>query len=516
MKNKLFLIIVLLFAVTITAVSCTAEEEPATLQMPPTPTLSPAVVTQGEQGEQEEDISTMGGGGVSTPLPITPAVTASPLPPATATTTPPVLEGLPATTHNLLFLADGGLKLWRHNPAQIDTLMMGGTAATPEQYTGQRVREPLLGDIAALTVSNNGTQAVIAKLLAKTAYLPDPAQPYTSTVGTYELIYLNLATGEQRPLLSGLHSFYPPAISISPNGQTVAISGLSTTPIEQLTLTPQMVGTLYVMETAVSSIPTAIDSCANACSGLVWHNDGNLFVYGNQDGLKMFNIAATAPELLVDGAVNNEFPWGKHFTPVSWANNGRSLLTWYSQYIEGSERAVFDMPTKNVMIVPNSGAYVGPFAHMEWMYDARLFVVRQNETNQAIGETFRVDGDNNQLVLDETVLLSTDVSYPAAPMHWQNGRFAYALFNVNSDFGQANGNNSGLYQRISFNEDAERLNDTPSLTDFFIDTAWEKESGSSLVIGDRGTMWIMPTGGAAMTNMQTAVGNNAHSFNWLP
>ena len=510
MKNKLLLIIVLLFAVIITAVSCTTAEEPSVLELPPTPTLNPAIVTQGG------DVSTTGGGDVSTPLPITPAVTAPPVPLATATTVAPVLEGLPATSKDLLFLADGALKLWRHNPAQIDTLMMGGTAVSPEEYPNQRLWQPLVGDVASLSVSSDGTQAIIAKLTQETAYIITPSDPYTSTVGTYEIIYLNLATGEQRPLLPALHNSFVPAVSIAPNGQTVAISGLSTTPMEQLTLTPDMVGTLYVMETAVNSTATAIDSCANSsCSGLVWHNDGNLFVYGNQDGLKMFNIAATAPELLVDGAVSAEFEWGRHFTPISWANNGRSLLMWYSQYIEGGERAVFDMPTKNVMIVPESGAYVGPFAQMEWMYDARLFVVRQTESQQAIGETFRVDADNHQLLLDETVMLSTDAAYPAAPMHWQNGRFAYALFNVNSDFGVADGNSSGLYQRISFNEDAERLNDTPSLTNFFIDTAWEKESGSSLVIGDRGTMWVVPADGAAIVNMETAVGGNAHSFNWL-
>ena len=510
MRSKLFLIIILLFAVASVSVACNGEEEPATLEMPPTPTLSPAVVTQGEEA------SATGGGPVSTPLPITPATTATAVPPATATTSPPVMDGLPATSHDLLFLADGALKLWRHAPAQIDTLMMGATAVSPEEYPGQRIRQPLVGDVAGLSVSSDGAHAVIAKLMSETPYIITPGQPFTNTVGTYEITFLNVATGEQRPLIPAIHNPLIPEFTIAPDGQTLAISGLGVGSLEGIALGAEMEGTLYVMKTAVNSIPTAIDTCANACSNVVWHNDGNLFVYGNQDGLKMFNLAATAPELLVDGKATDEHPWGKHFTPISWANNGRSLLTWYSQYIEGSERAVFDMPTKNVIPVPNSGAYVGPFAQMEWMYDARLFVVRQNDSQQAIGETMRVDGDNNQIILDETVMLSTDTSYPAAPMHWENGRFAYALFNVNSDFGEANGNSSGLYQRISFNEDAERLNDTPSLTDFFIDSAWEKESGSSLVFSDRGTMWYLPTDGVGMMNMETAVGGNAHSFNWLP
>ena len=505
MKIKLFLFIILL----LTAVSCTAEEESTPLELPPTPTLSPAVVTQGEE------VSTTGGGAVSTPLPITPATTATAEPLATATTIPPVTEGLPTTSKDLLFLADGALKLWRHNPARIDTLMMGGTAVSPEEYPGQRIRQPRVGDVAGLSVSSDGTQAVIARLVSETPYIVTPDQPYTNTVGTYEIILLNVATGEQRPLIPAIHNTTIPGFTIAPNGQTVAISGLGVGSLEGLALGVEMEATLYVMETAVGSAPTAIDICANMCSSIIWHTDGNLFVYGNQDGLKMFNLSANAPELLVDGRATDEHPWGKHFTPISWANNGRSLLTWYSDKIEGGERAVFDMPTKNVMIVPNSGAYIGPFAQMEWMYDARLFVVRQNDSQQAIGETFRVDGDNNQIILDETVTLSTDANYPAAPMHWQNGRFAYALFNVNSDFGQANGNSSGLYQRISFNEDAERLNDAPSLTDFFIVSAWEKETGNSLVLSDRGTMWVMPTNGTAIMNMETAVGDNAHSFNWL-
>jgi len=150
------------------------------------------------------------------------------------------------------------------------------------------------------------------------------------------------------------------------------------------------------------------------------------------------------------------------------------------------------------------------------MYDARLFVVRQNDARQAIGETFRVDADNSQLLLEDTVMLSTDASYPAAPMHWKNGSFTYALFNVNSGFGELSGNSSGLYQRISFNEDTERLNGTPLITVFYVDTAWEKETGSGLVISDRGTMWYLPTDGTAMMNMQNVVGGNAHSFHWLP
>jgi hypothetical protein len=62
------------------------------------------------------------------------------------------------------------------------------------------------------------------------------------------------------------------------------------------------------------------------------------------------------------------------------------------------------------------------------MVDDRLFMApAQTEQGPALSETYRIDPDAEAVQLDETVILSTDVINPNAPIPWQNGRFGYAL-----------------------------------------------------------------------------------------
>ncbi len=509
-KRNLCILIILL----LTAVGCEEEETRPALEMPsiPLPDTPVAATAVNEDA----------GGAQLQPTPtIAPTITPTTAPEATAVpaaTTSPVTEGLPAISSDLLFIADGALKWWRHDLGQIETLMMGGTAVSSESSPSERAYTPVVGDVTALVINDDGSQAIIAKLTDEIPFIPDPENPYTDTIGVYQIIRFDFNSGEQVMMFPTLFSRYTPVLSISPDGQRMTVGGLGTHTFEELNLITDgglLSGNLYIRDTAVGAAPKIIDRCEGTCRGIAWHMDNNLFVYGNQDGLKLYNISASAPELLIDGAIDNTQLYRKFFSPISWANNGRFLLMQYSEYIEGSERAVFDIISRQLMIVPNSGAYVGPYAHVDWMNDARLFLVRQNESYQAIGETLRVDVDSGQLTVDETVQLSQGGIYPVAPKHWADGRFGYALFNVHSDMIQGiDGSSSGLYQRVSFNEEAVRLNDLPALNEFYTSAEWNAD-GSSFVVSDLGTMWYISGTGGVVQNMTTAVGLSAHSFNWI-
>ncbi len=509
LKRNLFIFIILL----LTAVGCEGEETRPALEMPSIPLPDTPVAATAVNEDASAQLQ-------PTPT-IAPTITPTAAPEATAAPTAitaPVTEGLPTISSDLLFIAEGAFKWWRHDLGQIETLMMGGTAVSSDSSPRERAYTPIVGDVTALVINDDGSQAIIAKLTDEMPFIPDPENPYTDTIGVYQIIRFDFNSGEQVMMFPTLFSRYTPILSISPDGQRMTAGGLGTSTFEELNLITDgglLSGNLYIRDTAVGASPKIIDRCVETCHGIAWHIDNNLFVYGNQDGLKLYNISASAPDLLVDGAIDNNHLYGKFFSPISWANNGRFLLMQYSEYIEGGERAVFDILSRQVMSVPNSGAYVGPYAHMDWMNDARLFLVRQNESYQAVGETLRVDVDSGQIMVDETVLLSQGHIYPVAPKHWPDGRFGYALFKVNSDIIQGiDDSSSGLYQRISFNEEAARLNDLPALNEFFTSAEWNAD-GSSFVISDLGTMWYISGTGGAVQNMTTAVGLSVHSFNWI-
>jgi len=297
-----------------------------------------------------------------------------------------------------------------------------------------------------------------------------------------------------------------PFFQLSPDGRHVAFSGQGLGAANALTLGEVVSGELFVVETETGIPPKKVGNCAGICQNPVWHQDNNFFVFGDGLGLQLYNLAASKPELLVSATEGGSFP--RRFGPLSWARNGRWLLMWAGTGIEGAEQAVFDAPSGQVMVIPHSFFYADPlYAELTWMVDDRLFMVRaETEQGPALGETYRINLEAGAVQLDETVVLSTEIIHPTAPVHWQNGRFGYGL--LAEDWNET----VGLYQRVAFNEPAEQVNTLlPAI--YAPEIVWAPDA-SGAVIGQGGRLYYAPSGGELYR--LDAVGPWAHHFTWLP
>lgn len=475
-----------LFLIVLTA--CGVAEPSPTL--PPPPTLDtdaqpPTTVVEGTTAVPDTDARETA---VAESSP-TPLQTPTLAPTATPTQEPePVINPaqMPAISHDLLFVNNGKLKRWQRD-GQVVTLL------------GE--------DVVDYTLSADGRQAVVARLLTSTE-ISNTITAVTETIGTYDLNYVNLETGNTRTLVSDLNSnvHFPLTFSLAEDGNHLAFSGLGLGNPESIVLAEEPMTELYVMETASALMPKKVRDCVERCEGLVWHQDNNFFVFSDRDGLFLYNVAAKEPELLVSGDTGAAF--NQRFRPLSWAKNGRWLMMFYSQYIEGAETAIFDVPTKQIMTVPNSGFYAGSFfPELTWMADDRIFLTRPEnaETGPVWGETYRINQDEGRVVRDESVQLTAESMQPLAPMHWQNGRFGYGLFAGNHP-------DNGLYQRIAFNEPAERVSDLP--VQMPREIVWAPD-GSGAVMQAEGGMYYAAVD-EALVDLETAVGLRGHNFTWLP
>ena len=141
------------------------------------------------------------------------------------------------------------------------------------------------------------------------------------------------------------------------------------------------------------------------------------------------------------------------------------------------------------------------------MADDRIFMTRLagGETGPVFGETYRVNQDAGSVQLDESVELTAASMQPLAPMHWDNGRFGYALFEPGHP-------ETGLYQRVAFTEPAEQISTLPVKQPDEI--VWAPDSSGAVMQVDGG-IYYAPVAGE-LVDLETAVGLRGHSFTWLP
>lgn len=485
---------------------CVGGETQATIPPPPTPlgNQPPLVVTIGQSTAVPQQLETAVAQSSPTPFEtptLAPTVTpqAQPADPQSQAAT---AGNLPAASHDLLFIADGALKRWQGAARQVVTLVAGGDEAASVAKRGPDM-PPIVGDVAAYALSQDGRRAAVARLTASTP-ISNTATAVTVTIQTYELSYLNLETGERRVLVPAVTDVGNLAFALSRDGRHLAFGGLGLGEAGSLALTAEPQGALFVLETETGAPPKTIGGCATRCHDFVWHQDNNFFVFGDGGGLFLYNLSASKPELLAgDPAIT------RYYGPISWAKNGRWLLMWLGLGIEGADKAILDVPTKQAMTIPNTFQYADPlYAEVAWMQDDRLFVVRaEGPDGPAIGETWRVDVEGGQVVRDESVVLSASIAHPTAPVHWADGRFGYGLIDENGAAG------TGLFRRTAFNEPEERLNDMPAAL-FAPEAAWLPD-GSGAALAQAGRLYYAPAGGS-LYDMQPVVGRWAHALSWLP
>ena len=506
-RSLTFALILLTTIVFLTA--CGITEPSPTLPPPPTPVTSdqpPAIVL--ELGTVPADARE------------TAVAESSPTPiqtPTLAPTATPIMDNedaglveiinarsLPAINQDLLFIADGSLKRWGRD-GQVLTLVTGGDESVSEE--SRLTNEPIVGDVTGYSLSGDGRRAAVVRLIASTE-ISNTVAAYTETVQTFELSYLNLENGSSQVLVPAVSGYYAPSFQLSQDGKHVAFSSLGLGAADSLTLGnyEDIVGELFVAATETGLPPEKVGVCNVMCQNPVWHQDNNFFVFGDGSGLRLYNLSASQPELLVSG--DNGTPFPRIFAPLSWAKNGRWLLSQASTGIEGAEQVIIDVPTQQVMAIPHTAVYADPlYAELTWMADDRLFLVRTDDSrSQALGETYRIDHNAGVVALDEAVVLSAELNHPTAPMHWENGRFGYGL--LAEDWNE----NVGLYQRIAFNEPAEQVNSLLG-ANFAPEIAWAADA-SGAAMGKGGRLYYAPSGGE-LYRLDT-VGQLTHDFTWLP
>lgn len=505
MNTRLLLPILVILTLLLLAACRGDEPEPNLLLPPPTPlqtSLPPAIVAplEGTLAPLETAVAD------ATPTPFeTPTLIPSPtaglaLPdPQAQTVSPGAL--LPPSTHDLLFIADGALKRWAANARQVMTVVAGGpeTAVTGPRAWGQ----PIPGDVTDFAISQDGRRALVARLMATTP-VSDTTTAVTVTIRTYELSYLNLETGGSRVLAPAVNDLSDLSFALSPDGRYAAFGALSLGEVAAQPLTEAPNGQLYVADAESGAAPRLVGDCDGFCRDPLWHQDNIFFVFGDGRGLMLYNITATRPELLISSADGSGS--SRSFGPLAWARNGRWLLSQLHSPGEPWQKGVIDVPTGTIMPIPHTALSTPLYAELTWMQDDRLFLVR-SERGAAIGETWRVNQEAGQVERDEVVTLSTEVVHPTAPVHWPNGRFGYGLLDPNG------GPATGLFQRVSFSEAAERASQIPAAT-FAPEIAWSP-TGSGAAISHEGRLYYAPTG-EALYDVSEITGLAASHLTWLP
>ena len=384
---------------------------------------------------------------------------------------------MPTISHDLLFLEDGRLKRWQQD-GRIITLVDG--------------------DVVNYALSEDGKHAVVAQLLSSTEI------SNAATVKTYAVNYVNLETGESKRLIPNLNNFGDPHFQLSQDGKHLAVSGLGLGDPNSLILGEEVMTELYVVETESGQLLEKMGDCARVCQYPVWHHDNKFFVYGDDAGLFLRNLAGEAPELLLSGDNDSEFDW--EFAPISWAKNGRWLLLYVDHALDGRQHAIFDVPTRKLMMIPHTDSYDGfPYADVTWMQDDRLFMVR-HEGDPVVGETWRVNMDAGAIQRDESVILFEEFVRPWAPVHWKNGRFGYGLLNMERK-------TTELFQRVALGEPAQLMNTVPEAA-ANLSITWTPDASGAVVEVD-GHVYYAPANGE-LVDLTTAVNLRGQNFTWLP
>lgn len=510
--SKRFLFILLTFCALVGLVACgsTPDTTETTLVIPTIPNSGtiPASTAQADSGQGIAPTATLTlSDGTSETLQATPTLIpelpATEIPPvpdtpaATAVLNPAIQynRALPPASQDLIFIADGALKLWNHNNGQVEILLEGGTATATTSR--QSANDLLVGDIHSYSVSSNGRSLVANRVtLVGTATDLETYQ--------YELISLNLDDRQPHTIatsLTGLREF-----AISPNGEQVAYA--ARTP----GATDPQAQTLW-LAALPSGTSRTIATCTGGCHSLAWHPESNLFLWNDQTALWLQNLTASKPEVLITNHVSaTDASNVRVYSAISWSHNGRFLLAWEGYY-EGGSRVVIDIPTKAILPIPNTEFYAGAnFTDLTWMQDDRLFVLRPGFENSQVptAELWRVSPDERKVVLEESKILGDSQFSTISPTHLADGRFAYALLSA------TNNPTAGLYLLTAIAEQPQRVNAIlPTATTWDSQVVWLADGSGALISQSNATLFAVANN-QNLYDIQPLLGQYPHHFHWLP
>ncbi|MCA9981723.1 MAG: hypothetical protein KDD89_12840, partial [Anaerolineales bacterium] len=466
----------------------------------------------------------------------TPTLIPSPVPSPTAgatpATNPPITAvgsgQLPAISRDLLFISEGGFKRWNHRTGQIDTLVAGPPAAQrtypdpddPRRYYG------FPGDVTHYDVSDNGTRAIVARIVRSDIVpvaLAGQEEPRDLVRLIQELIYVDLVSGETWVVTPAIYNVR--ALDLSPNGERIAVSATGVgTPPEPIIISEYAADwpwAMFVQEMQGGNgrDTRRVATCDQLCDQPVWHVENNLVVWSDSGDLWLYNISANDPELLLAGEqVDPNIPeMREHFGPIDWANNGRYLRVWRS-VIEGGSQAVLDIPTGALIDIPNSFVYIDPLPiEISWMPDDRLLIASNGNSEQPTPtlSLWRVLLEEGRVNQEEALTLSGQSVGVTGSRHLADGRFAYALV------GNGTSSDSGTYLLTSLSQSPERVNAVPD-SNLGADFPWSAgdmgvywvSDGSGAIVSLAGETYYAPANGDFLYNVSAALGRGATDFYW--
>lgn len=428
-------------------------------------------------------------------------------------TNPPTQAGssgsMPATTRDLVFIGDGALKLLTHQNRQLVELYPGGNPPAGETRTNDPFR-PYVGDITHYDVSADGNRIVAARVTASktlTRTIDGTSEVLSLPYIEHEVFFLDVVSKETWVLADTVTDLQ--TVTVAPNQQSVAFigSGLASNPNPEYNDDlPDL--NVYTVLTPDRGNLREIASCTRFCHTLVWHPTSELFFYADGEALWLYNLSASNPQALLD----NESADGANiriYSPISFASNGRFLLMWEGR-LEGGSRVVYDIPTQQLIPVPDSFVYADPYpTEVVWMPDTRLLITRNDVSGASLSaahELWRINPDDGTINLEETSSPGQNAA-AASTVNLENGRFAYALVN------QTDPNVSGLYLQTSFTEPNTRINGVvPGFVSPLV--TWSPD-GSSAVYIQHNTPYFAEVNGR-LFDMSPVFGSVVKDFTWLP
>lgn len=430
------------------------------------------------------------------------APTATLMPTETAVAVPqtdPPLEAitqLPMLGHGVVFIADGSLKMWGQGTQVLKTLLPGG----PSTATRSFQTETVTGDISRFVVSDEAKQLLALKVTDRT----DGGNAGISY--QYDLLWVDLRSGENRTLATGLHGNVDFALSNDGKHAIYVAQRPASPNSEQYAIT--------LLETGAGSLPRAVADCQLPCGSFAWHPDNQNVVWTDQQGLWLLNLSGKPTQLVANTFAAEPADVLVH-APESWAKNGRFLLIWQGRY-EGGNRAVLDVTNSRVLELPDSFVYASPaVVEATWMDDSRLLVMRPDSANPLEGnpsiETWRIPDSGNELVREAAQTLTTLQGFSIGAKHLPDGRFGFALSHPNDS------QMSGLYVLKGINDTLTRLTGIPPANAYFeTDVQWLPDGTGAVIANQDGHVVLALAAADTLFDLTSLVGQWGHSFHWLP
>jgi hypothetical protein len=436
--------------------------------------------------------------------------TRTPAPPPTIVppiVTPPAGQ-LPPLTHDVFFVdVHGALLRWDHAGGRL------AVVATPQPETATpwspESGVPQPGSVQQFVVSTDGSRAVVLR---------------KSTVGmAYELIVLDLVTGQLTRLGAPTDSFAPWYMALTPDGQWLAYV--------QWGASGQDSGRLYALPLDRPDRRIEVAYCAESysasvaarCAGFAWAPDNRTLAWSDAGGIWLAE-PGQAPRLLEplgSGGQGTNAPL--QYAIQAWSPDGRRLLLGAAQ--NGALR-VLDVRTGRAANVPwAGGALAGSLPAAAWTPDGRLFVAGLGERRFA-GSVWRVDAQDPALVVrDASFDISpvTSEAFVAGAAVFPDGRMAFALGNSSATAYEERGlyvvePPSGIQTQSGQPRKVNGL--PPAGTSFDMTISWAPDGSGALVYVQRdpaAPLFLYALmGGAALYDLLPFATPGLIEFVWAP